>query len=191
MTDIAPLAAVILAGGASRRMGRDKATLAHPAGQTMVEHIVRALAPRCAPVFVVAAPGQHLPALNAEILRDEVRGVGPLLAAAVGLRAARESGAEHAFLCAVDMPHLSIDLIGRLPLLAGVDIVLPWDGRDHYLAGIYRTDLVERIDSLVRAGARSMRALADSALTQRIVMAPTRELTNVNSPADLRPSVAG
>ncbi|MGB2812222.1 MAG: NTP transferase domain-containing protein, partial [Mycobacterium sp.] len=35
-------AAVVLAGGASRRMGRDKATMAHPAGggSTMVEHLV-------------------------------------------------------------------------------------------------------------------------------------------------------
>ena len=44
----------------------------------------------------------------------------------------------------------------------GADVVLPWDGRDHYLAGIYRTALADRVDGLVAAGERSMRALVDS-----------------------------
>src|SRR5689334_9740846 len=83
-TDVtSPLAAIVLAGGASRRMGRDKATLPYAGldGEiTMVEHIVATLKTRCSPVFVIAAPGQALPQLDAEILRDEVRGVGPLLA---------------------------------------------------------------------------------------------------------------
>ena len=55
-------------------MGRDKATAVFE-GKTLVERTVSALSPRCAPLFVVAAPGQALPTLEAEILRDEVRGV--------------------------------------------------------------------------------------------------------------------
>ena len=54
----------------------------------------------------IAAPGQPLPALDAEVLRDEVRGVGPLLATGRGLRAAADAGLELAFVCAVDMPLL-------------------------------------------------------------------------------------
>ncbi|MBU8818488.1 molybdenum cofactor guanylyltransferase [Mycolicibacterium goodii] len=183
----APLAAVVLAGGASRRMGRDKATLVFE-GTTLVERVVAAVTPRCSPVFVIAAPGQPLPDLPAHVLRDEVRGVGPLLAAARGLRAAAEAGCELAFVCAVDMPYLSADLIDVLVDPAkrlGVDIVLPWDGRDHYLAGIYRTDLSKTIGELVSAGERSMRALAERVDTQRLVMQPQKALTNVNTPEDL------
>ncbi|MUL83577.1 molybdenum cofactor guanylyltransferase [Mycobacterium sp. CBMA247] len=185
----APLAAVVLAGGASRRMGRDKATLPFD-GSTMVERVVAAVSERCSPVFVIAAPGQPLPELelSVQVLRDEVRGVGPLLATGRGLRAAAEAGRDRAFVCAVDMPYLSSDLIDALALPAErlpADIVLPWDGRDHYLAGIYRTALTEQIIALVRDGRRSMRALAESVDTQRIVMAPQRALTNVNSAADL------
>jgi molybdenum cofactor guanylyltransferase len=178
---------VVLAGGASRRMGRDKATLNYD-GQTLVERTVSIVRPRCAPVFVIAAPGQPLPALDAEVVRDEVRGVGPLLATGRGLRAAAEAGREFAFVCAVDMPLLTADLIDELTGPAtrlGADVVLAWDGRDHYLAGIYRTDLAERISALVAAGDRSMRALMDTVDTQRIVMPEQVALTNVNTAADL------
>ncbi|MGY4710458.1 molybdenum cofactor guanylyltransferase [Mycolicibacterium sp. CBM1] len=186
-----PLAAVVLAGGASRRMGRDKATLPHPNGaMTLVEHTVEILATRCAPVFVMAAPGQALPPLRAEILRDEVRGVGPLLATGCGLRAAAAAGLDLAFVSAVDMPFLSVDVVDELAGHHGADIVLPWDGRDHYLAGVYRTDLADRIDELVAAGERSMWALAATSLTQRIVMPTSRALTNANSPSDLQQQMA-
>lgn len=183
-----PLAGVVLAGGASRRMGRDKATVvcAGPRGSaTMVEHVVAALCARCEPVFVIAAPGQALPALTATVLRDEVRGVGPLLATGRGLRAAAQAGFDRAFVCAVDMPWMTAELIDELAGHVGADVVLPWDGRDHYLAGVYRTALADQIDALVAAGERSMRALVDSVNTQRIVMSPTRALTNANSAADL------
>ena len=186
-----PLAAVVLAGGASRRMGRDKATLTvsgRTGPTTLVEQVVAAVSPRCSPVFVIAAPGQPLPTLHAEVLRDELRGVGPLLATGRGLRAAAEAGLELAFVCTVDMPFLSTDLIDELAGPAarlGADVVLPWDGRDHYLAGIYRTALAERIDELVAEGERSMRALVDTVDTQRIVMPEQRSLTNVNTTADL------
>ena len=168
-------------------MGRDKATLV-VRGQTLVERVVTTVATRCAPVFVIAAPGQALPELSAQILRDEVRGVGPLLATARGLRAAADAGQEWAFVCAVDMPHLSARLIDELAEAAAsstADVVLPWDGRDHYLAGLYRTALAARADALVADGERSMRALVDTGDTQRIVMEQRRELTNVNTPQDL------
>lgn len=183
-----PLAAVVLAGGASRRMGRDKATLQFE-GTTLVERVVKAVGVRCDPVFVVAAPGQPLPTVSAQVLRDDVRGVGPLVATGRGLRAAAAAGCELAFVCAVDMPYLSADLIDELvgpAVRLHADVVLPWDGRDHYLAGIYRSALIEHISALVDAGERSMRALAETVDTQRIVLpAGQRALTNVNTAADL------
>ncbi|MFV9635799.1 molybdenum cofactor guanylyltransferase [Mycobacterium neumannii] len=187
MTTTVPLAGIILAGGASRRMGRDKATLLYE-GATLVERMVSLLKPRCAPIFVIAAPGQAIPALDAEVLRDEVLGVGPLLATGRGLRAAADAGAELAFVSAVDMPLLTVELIDALVAPAvhvGADVVLPWDGRDHYLAGVYRTALAGRVDELIDAGERSMRALVDRVDTQRIVMPETRALTNINTAADL------
>jgi molybdopterin-guanine dinucleotide biosynthesis protein A len=187
---MAALAAVVLAGGASRRMGRDKATMPHPRHptMTMLGHTIAVLAARCHPVFVVAAPGQALPDLagDAEILRDDVRGIGPLPAAGRGLRAAAAVGADRAFVCAVDMPNLTSDLVDVLAGYQDVDVVVPWDGRDHYLAAVYRTALCIRIDALVASGERRMRALTDTVLTQRVAPPATTDLVNLNTPDDLR-----
>jgi len=200
VTKPASLAGVVLAGGASLRMGRDKATMPVPAALlgskdgsaapiTMVERVVSVVGQRCQPVFVVAAPGQSLPELPARVVRDDVRGVGPLLATGRGLRAAAEVGAKRAFLAAADMPLLTADVIDLLEARAielDADVVLPWDGRDHYLAAVYRTELADQVDALVAAGERSMRALVDRVDAQRIVIPESLSLTNVNTDADLR-----
>jgi molybdopterin-guanine dinucleotide biosynthesis protein A len=182
---------VVLAGGASRRMGRDKATLRLPesfGNRALVEQVVLVVGQRCDPVFVIAAPGQTLPELSARVLRDEVPGLGPLPAVGRGLRAAADAGAQWAFVCAVDMPLLTVDLIDALAGPAArlpADVVLPWDGRDHYLAGLYRSALAECVDALTAGGERRMGALADMLDTQRIVLADSQPLANLNSPADL------
>lgn len=184
-----PLAAVVLAGGASRRMGRDKSTLPFE-GTTLVEHMVSVVKQRCERIYVIAAPGQRVPELEADLLRDEVLGVGPLLATGRGLRAAATDGFEWAFVSAVDMPYLTVDIIDTLTAHAeypgAADVILPWDGRTHYLAGLYRTALADIVDELVASGQRSMRALIDSVDSQQLVLEQDqRALTNVNTAEDL------
>jgi molybdopterin-guanine dinucleotide biosynthesis protein A len=189
------LAGVILVGGESRRMGRDKASLPIPGSvggsgaTTLAQFVAGIVAQRCEPIFVMAAPGQPVPAVQGRVIRDEVRGRGPLSATGRGLRAAAEAGAEYAFVCAVDMPLLTVELIDELIALAtetNAEVVLPWDGRSHYLAAVYRTDLADRVDALVAAGEYKMSALIDASDSQQIVLADSRPLTNVNTDADLR-----
>ena len=168
-------------------MGRDKATMPCPGapGMTLVEHTVAVLGTRCAPMFVVAAAAQQLPPLDAAVLRDAEPGAGPLPATARGLRAAAAAGAEWAFVSAVDMPYLDGDVVERLAGLCGADadVVLPWDGRDHYLAGMYRTALAGRIEALVGSGERSMRSLVATVATVRLAVdAGSPVLTNLNAP---------
>ncbi|WP_420108869.1 molybdenum cofactor guanylyltransferase [Mycolicibacter arupensis] len=185
------LAGVVLAGGASRRMGHDKATLTVPGrfnGLTLVEHLVAVVARNCGPVFVVAAQGQVLPELAAQVLRDEVPGLGPLPAIGLGLRAAARQGALRAFVCAVDMPFLTTELIDQLgeeSSQSGADVVLPAAGRDHYLAGVYRTALAATVDALVAAGERRVGALVESADVRRIVLTDASPLANLNTADDI------
>src|ERR1700751_2605457 len=118
-----------------------------------------------------------------------MRGLGPLPATGRGLRAAAEAGARLAFVCAVDMPLLTVQLIDDLVRLAtetNAEVVLPWDGRGHYLAAVYRTDLAKRIEALVANGERKMSALIDASDAQQIVLPDSRPLTNVNTADELR-----
>ena len=184
----ASLAGVVLAGGASPWQGREKAMKQVPgslAPMTMVEHAVSVVGERCQPVFVVASPGQSLPELPAQVVRDDVRGHGVLSAISRGLHAAAEAGATWAFLCSVDAAVLTADVIDAVAARAAevdADIVLPWDGSNHYLAAVYRTELARQIDDLVAAGERNLPALIDRVDSQRFVISDSRP------PADAKPA---
>ena len=121
-------------------------------GRTMIETVVAVVKQCCAPVFVVAAPGQALPDLPGSWCCATRCAVSVRCWPPRGLRAAADAGAQRAFVCAVDMPRLTPELITDLAAHDGADVVLPWDGRDHYLAGVYRTGLADRGDALVMAG---------------------------------------
>ncbi len=69
-------------------MGSPKALL--PFGpETMLQRVVRLLSGVVSPIVAVAAPGQDLPALPADVIitRDEREGLGPLEGLRAGLSA--------------------------------------------------------------------------------------------------------
>src|SRR6476620_3094889 len=81
--------AIILCGGKSSRMGRDKATLQF-GRELMLQRVVRLLSKivRQEDIIVVAAPNQSLPELPAsvKVARDIRELCGPLQGLATGLR---------------------------------------------------------------------------------------------------------
>jgi len=188
----ASLAGVVLAGGASPWQGRETALRqvpGSPVPTTMVEHAVSVVGERCQPVFVVASPGQSLPELAAQVVRDDVRGHGLLSAISRGLHAAAEAGATWAFLCSVDAAVLTADVIDAVAARAAevdADIVLPWDGSNHYLAAVYRTELARQIDDLVAAGERNLPALIDRVDSQRVVLSDSRPSADARPASGLR-----
>jgi molybdenum cofactor guanylyltransferase len=188
----ASLAGVVLAGGASPWQGREtamKQAPGSPVPTTMVEHAVSVVGERCQPVFVVASPGQSLPELPAQVVRDDARGHGLLSAISRGLHAAAESGATWAFLCSVDAAVLTVDVIDAVAARAAevdADIVLPWDGSNHYLAAVYRTELARQVDDLVAAGERNLPALIDRVDSQRVVISDSRPSADAKPVSGLR-----
>jgi molybdenum cofactor guanylyltransferase len=178
------LAAVVLTGGASRRMGRDKASICW-GGQTMAQRIVRIVSSRCAPVVVVRAPDQDIADLTAVIIDDREPGQGPLMALGQGLRAAAEIGAGRVFVCAVDMPLVCAALIEELATGSSRIVLAAAGGRDHYLAAIYDVGLCDTIDELTSAGERRLSALVARVGAQRISISDPKWVVNVNTQADL------
>jgi len=160
----------------------------HPA-TTMVEHVVGVVGQRCQPVVVVTSPGQWLPELPAQVVRDDVRGHGLLSALGRGLHAAEQAGAEYAYVCSVDAALLSTDVIDVLMARAAevdADIVLPWDGSNHYLAAVYRTGVARQIDALVAAGERNLPALIDRVDSQRVVISESGPSADAKPAGGLR-----
>jgi molybdopterin-guanine dinucleotide biosynthesis protein A len=130
------LTAVLLAGGESRRMGRDKATIVfrgEPLWQRQLE-LLRALRPEKIFVSVRKEPS-WLP-LGTELLLDELPFHGPLSGLTRALASVQTS---HLAVLAVDMPFMTSEQMHFLWGLAmiGCGILPMIAGRAEPLAAIY------------------------------------------------------
>ena len=154
------LGGIVLCGGRSSRMGSPKAWLDF-GGEPLLARVVRTVRRACAPVIVVAAPGQDVPPLppDVPIARDPIEGRGPLQGIAAGLHALLESpetrdGFDAAFVTSTDAPFLEPALIARLAALRGNDhdIAVPHtEGHYHPLTAIYACTCLAHIEGLLAA----------------------------------------
>lgn len=109
--DVHLFSAVILAGGASRRMGRDKAWLTWQGDSLLARQTRLAKMAGAEEVFISGRPGVDYSALDCPVLFDSVPECGPLGGVERGLAATR-----HPLLLvlAVDLPFLEADLLTAL-----------------------------------------------------------------------------
>jgi molybdopterin-guanine dinucleotide biosynthesis protein A len=133
--DRAQATGVVLAGGRSSRLGRDKALLELD-GEPLLARAVRVLAGICAEVLVLGPPKRAAVVPGARVIPDERPGDGPLPALATALR---EMRGERMVAVATDMPFLNADLLGYLLDRAeGYDVVVPRvGGRTQQLHAVY------------------------------------------------------
>jgi len=158
------LAAVILAGGRSSRMGRAKASLVL-GGVPLLARVAAQVHPRVAEIVIVAASDQELPAIDLpsdvllRIVRDPHPYPGPLHAFAHGLSAITTPAA---YAVGCDAPFLApalLDLLARD--LGEADALIPlWDDRPQPLAALYRRSLLGAIRDLIATGETRLQALA-------------------------------
>ena len=107
--------AVILAGGRSRRMGRDK-TLADLGGRPMLETVIERLAPQVTGI-VLNAPSTTAPIFGLPLVPDGLGGqIGPLAGILAALRdtAQRHPDASHILSVPADSPFFPSNLAERL-----------------------------------------------------------------------------
>ena len=154
MLSMPGMGGLVLCGGKSSRMGQPKAWL--PFGnELLLQRVVRILSEVVSPIVVVAAAGQELPPLPAEVLvtRDDREALGPVGGLAAGF-AALQGLADAAYVSACDVPLLKPQLIRRVcEQLGTADIAIPVDGQfPHPLAAAYRLSLQGRLAELLEAG---------------------------------------
>ncbi len=172
------LGGIVLCGGESRRMGRDKASL--PFGLwTLLECVVNRVSEVARPVVVVAATGQTLPPLadHIQIVRDPVPGRGPLQGISAGLHALNGK-ADFAFVTSCDSPFLAPGWVQRLfELLGDYACAVPFvDGHLQPLSAIYRLDVLPQIDRMLATAVARPLSLFDLAPTRRVDEAELRDI---------------
>jgi len=116
------VSAIILAGGKSRRMGRDKAFLELD-GKPLIAHVIDRVAPLCTETILVANDAPAYARFGLRVIGDVYPGKGSLGGIYSGLQAAHTP---HVLAVACDMPFLNQALLRYLISLAPTaDVIVP------------------------------------------------------------------
>jgi molybdenum cofactor guanylyltransferase len=184
------VSACILAGGRSRRMGRDKAFLPL-AGKPMLARVADAARPLVACVSVVADAGAEYGTFGVAVVPDARAGrCGPLAGIETALTHAETP---YVLILACDLPLVSTEFLRLLLARRGAAAVVPESapGRRSGVCAVYPRSALATATELLDAGVRRMDAFlaripvtvmpfSDYAgLPQAAAL-----LTNVNTPED-------
>ncbi len=173
-----PHTGAVLAGGASRRLGRPKHELKLPGGRTMLEAVAGALGEVCAQVVVVG---------DVETGLRRVIDLRPHQGPLGGIEALLASGLDSQYLvCPCDVPLVTGALLRRLtgPSKAGAT-VLRIEGEEaiQLLPARISADLLETVGALLDERRRAVGRLLRSVETEVVTLAPAEvaQLANVNT----------
>ncbi|RME84007.1 MAG: molybdenum cofactor guanylyltransferase [Caldilineae bacterium] len=186
-----PLTALILAGGASSRMGTNKALLELD-GIPLIERVLAVVTTLTPDILIVTNDPGPYRYLNLPTVADREPGQGPLMGLYSGLLAAH---GELALLVACDMPFLQRSVLEYLLTGAeGFDVIMPYseDGL-HPLCAVYRRrTCLPAIAHALAERKRKMIAFLDEVRVRRVGLSELRpldpdglSLMNVNTPEDL------
>jgi molybdopterin-guanine dinucleotide biosynthesis protein A len=184
------ISAVLLVGGESRRMGKDKATLlfrGKPLWQIQLE-LLRKLEPT--EIFVSARADPVWRPDNAVFVADHPPSCGPLSGLGASLAQMR---AQHLLALAIDMPFMTEEYLKLLcnQIEPRRGVIAKIDHRFEPLAAIYPQETLADVQSLLSGTDFSLQTLANSLVAAgKLKMMPAilqeRKLfLNVNEPADL------
>jgi molybdopterin converting factor subunit 1 len=186
---VAPLYGLVLAGGRSTRMGRDKATLNY-GGRAQLERAVALLTPHVIRAYVSVRADQRSEPLRARFpqIADLQHNLGPI----AGVLAAQAQHPEAAWLVlACDLPlldaaTLSYLLRARAPQRAATAFRSSHDGLPEPLCAIYEPHSREALRAFVAAGRDCPRRFLLSADTLLVDEPSPAALDNVNTPEEYR-----
>ncbi len=186
---------VILAGGSSRRMGRDKALLPLANGSRgearLIEIVYQRLAPLCDQMAVVAKDPERYDFLPCMRVNDVLDGTGALVGIHAALTHCRTRGV---FVVGCDMPRLQPALLQHIINLgARWQVVVPdLPSGLEPLHAWYSRDCLATIEAQLARGERKISRCFEQLQTRRLVRTEIRQFdpqmvscTNVNTPDEL------
>ena len=153
--------AIVLAGGKSTRLGRNKAH-ENIGNESLICRVIRRLTPLTSEIIVVTAQGrgdlQIPPYLPVRSAVDIYRDCGPLAGIHAGLI---QSSSSSSIIVACDMPFLNPTLLHYMTGFApDYDIVIPRiRGRLEPLHAVYSKSCLPEIEGILKGGAHSVYSL--------------------------------
>jgi len=173
----------VLAGGASRRMGRDKALLPI-GGSTMVEEISARVRAAAGNVTLIGSPEKY-GHLGIPVVPDEIENCGPLGGL---LTALRWTKADWNIVVACDMPDVTESFLRDLIQAAegsAADCVVPEiGGKIDPLCAVYHRRLVPAAESAIQRKLFKMQDFVSTLSAFHWPFTDPRPLANVNTPAE-------
>jgi molybdenum cofactor guanylyltransferase len=173
----------VLAGGASSRMGRDKALLVYRE-TTLVEHVARAVREAAGCVTLIGDPDRYGD-LGHPVYRDIVPGCGPLGGIYTALSVAPT---DWNLVVACDMPGISASALrGLIDPEAGLGrysvMAVGPGGEPEPLCAVYHRDCLPVMDRAMREKRLKMRDLVVE-LRAELRLIEGTALANVNTPGE-------
>jgi molybdopterin-guanine dinucleotide biosynthesis protein A len=184
------LAAVLLAGGRSKRMATSKPLLDYKGTPLWLFQMKKLIQLRPDQIFFSVPPDMEFPAGSWTVVHDRSPDIGPLGGLEAALRLTRES-----FLVtlAVDMPAMTTEFLSSLLDKAGPAGVVPrFEGFYHGAAAVYPVEILALVEQILAGNDRSFQHLIREALqsgimkTVEIVPAKSALFENWNSPDDVK-----
>jgi molybdopterin-guanine dinucleotide biosynthesis protein A len=166
---------VILAGGSSSRMGRNKALL-EVDGEAIISRVYHTLAKVFHEVIVVTNSPEEYDFLPCRKVADTYPGVGSIAGLEAGLSASRT---ERIFVSACDMPFTSPELIRLLCMKTGeCDAVVPLNaqGLREPLHAVYSRGILPAFQDAISKGDKSILHLLDRI---RTTLVPQNEFSAI------------
>lgn len=182
-----PFTGIVLCGGRSSRMGRDKA-LIEIGGVPMARRVADALRSAGATeVLAIGGDGAALGVLGLEVRPDDHPGDGPLPATITALRAARE---ELVMVASCDLLHPSrsaiaatVETLRTEPGAAGcVPIV---DGHHQWTHAAWRRTAATGLVAAYESGARSLHRAAAGLVLVAVADIESMAVADADAPGDL------
>lgn len=186
-----PIAAVILAGGLSRRMGGVDKALLPVAGRPLLAHVLERLRPQVDTIAINAnGSPERFADFGLPVLADVLSGYGgPLVGVLTALRWAAGLGIGRVICVAADTPLLPADLVARLAqAVEGAEVAFASSrGREHPTIALWTQAVTDRLDHALRVtDERRMMAFLGRCQTRVVEWTPVGAdpFLNVNTPAD-------
>ena len=146
------MTSIVLAGGKSMRLGRDKA-LEEIGGRSLIKRIIERLSLLGNEIIVVTSSSHQLPDLGVKMVFDSYPGKGNLIGIYSGLKEAKSS---HSLVVGCDMPFLNVALLRHIMALStAYDVVIPRvDDELEPLHAIYSKKCLPHIEATLDEGKR-------------------------------------